>query len=70
MPSHGRKILATIPPGAWQMPLLRYNNGAVLQHWLTALIVAGQVLVGATFADMEQGPDRVELSPFTRLWAR
>ena len=43
------------------MPLLRYNNGAVLLHWLTALIVTGQVLVGATFADMEQGPDRVEL---------
>lgn len=44
-----------------QQRLLRYNNGAVLLHWLTALIVIAQVVVGFVFAAMERGPAQAEL---------
>jgi len=40
---------------------LRYNNGAVLLHWLTALVVVAQVIVGFMFVNMERGPTRSEM---------
>lgn len=48
--------MASVPEATPQQRLLRYNNGAVLLHWLTALIVVAQVIVGFTFANMERGP--------------
>ncbi|MBS0503512.1 MAG: cytochrome b [Proteobacteria bacterium] len=53
-----RQIMASVPEAVPQERLLRYNNGAVLLHWLTALIVVTQVIVGFTFANMERGPAR------------
>ena len=41
--------------------MLRYNNGAVVLHWLTALLVIAQVVVGFTFFNMGRGPARGEL---------
>lgn len=53
--------MASVPEAAPQARLLRYNNGAVLLHWLTAAIVITQVAVGFLFAGMERGPDRAEI---------
>jgi cytochrome b561 len=53
--------MASVPEATPQERLLRYNNGAVLLHWLTALIVVTQVVVGFTFAAMERGPARGDL---------
>lgn len=53
--------MASVPEATPQERLLRYNNGAVLLHWLTALIVVAQVIVGFTFAGMERGPARGDL---------
>ena len=40
--------------------IVRYDNGAVLLHWLTAALVLAQIYVGVTFHDMERGPARGE----------
>jgi cytochrome b561 len=40
--------------------ILRYNNGAVLLHWVTAALVLTQVYVGFSFADMPRGPARMQ----------
>jgi cytochrome b561 len=53
--------MASVPEATPQVQLLRYNNGAVLLHWLTAAIVVTQVVVGFMFAGMERGPDRAEM---------
>ena len=53
--------MASVPEATPQQRLLRYNDGAVLLHWLTALIVVGQVIVGFTFAGIERGPARADL---------
>ena len=53
--------MASVPAATPQQRLLRYNNGAVLLHWLTALVVVAQVVVGFTFAGMERGPARGDL---------
>jgi cytochrome b561 len=53
--------MASVPEATPQERLLRYNNGAVLLHWLMASIVVGQVIVGFTFAGMERGPVRADL---------
>lgn len=50
--------MASVPEATPQKRLLRYNDGAVVLHWLTALIVVAQVVVGFTFANMERGPAR------------
>lgn len=50
--------VASIPEAAPQRPLLRYNNVAVALHWVTALLVVTQVVVGFTFMSMAQGPQR------------
>ena len=52
---------ASVPEAERQSPLLRYNNGAVAIHWITALVVIAQVVVGFTFHEMERGPARGEL---------
>lgn len=53
--------MPSVPEATPQNRLLRYNNGAVALHWLTALIVVAQVVVGFTFAGMEKGPARGDL---------
>ena len=53
--------MATVPEATPQERLLRYNDGAVLLHWLTALIVVAQFIVGFTFAGMERGAARGDL---------
>jgi cytochrome b561 len=52
--------MTSVPEASPQRPLLRYNNGAVTLHWLTALLVVAQVIVGFTFASMAAGPARGE----------
>jgi cytochrome b561 len=53
--------MASVPEATPQQRLLRYNDGAVLLHWLMALIVVAQLIIGFTFADMERGPARGEV---------
>lgn len=53
--------MASVPEATPQKRLLRYNDGAVVLHWLMALIVVAQVVVGFTFANMERGPARGDL---------
>lgn len=53
--------MASVPEATPQERLLRYNNGAVLLHWLTALLVVAQLIVGFTFAGMERGAARGDL---------
>lgn len=53
--------MASVPDTARQeQVILRYNNGAVMIHWLTAALVVAQIYVGFTFAEMERGPARGE----------
>lgn len=53
--------MATVPEAVAQPEtILRYNDGAVLLHWLTALLVLVQIYVGYTFHEMERGPERSE----------
>lgn len=40
--------------------IVRYDNGAVLLHWLTAILVLAQIYIGFTFGDMARGPARGE----------
>jgi cytochrome b561 len=44
-----------------QQPLRRYSNAAVAFHWLTAVLVLFQIWLGLSFADMAQGPGRMQL---------
>jgi len=53
--------MASVPDAVPQARLLRYNNGAVILHWLTALVVVVQVVVGFVFANMDRGPARGEV---------
>ncbi len=40
---------------------VRYKSIVVWIHWITALVVVAQVVVGFTFANMERGPERMEI---------
>ena len=40
---------------------VRYSHGAATFHWLTAVLVLGQVYVGFTFASLPKGPERMEM---------
>lgn len=40
---------------------VRYKSIVVWIHWITALFVVAQVVVGFTFANMERGPERMEV---------
>lgn len=53
----------TSVPAATPQPdtILRYNNGAVFLHWLTALLVIVQVVVGFTFVSLPRGSAQGEL---------
>jgi len=53
--------MASVPEATPQERLLRYNNGAVFLHWLMALIIVAQVVVGFTFSGMDRGPARGDL---------
>lgn len=47
-----------VPKAAPQTRVMRYNDGAVFLHWLTAVVVVAQVAVGFAFANMDRGPAR------------
>jgi cytochrome b561 len=40
---------------------MRYSTAAVVIHWLTAALLAGQLVVGFVFHEMDRGPARSEL---------
>jgi cytochrome b561 len=40
---------------------IRYRTIVVWIHWITALTVIAQVVIGFTFHNMERGPERMEL---------
>jgi cytochrome b561 len=40
---------------------VRYKPIVVWIHWITAVLVVTQVVVGFTFANMERGPERMEV---------
>lgn len=53
--------MTTVPEATDQRrSLLRYDDGAIALHWLTAALVVAQIYVGFVFADMERGPARGE----------
>lgn len=54
--------MATVPEATpQQRALLRYDNGAVALHWITAVLLLTQIWVGFTFHGMERGPERMEM---------
>lgn len=53
--------MTTVPDATDQQRLLRYNNVAIAIHWLTALLVVGQVAGGFLIESMERGPDRAQI---------
>ena len=53
--------MASVPEAVPQPDrIVRYDNGAVLLHWLTAALVLAQIYVGVTFHEMDRGPARSE----------
>lgn len=51
--------MGTIPQADSEDPIRRYSNVAVTLHWVTALVVLTQVVLGFAFAEfMEKGPAR------------
>ena len=40
---------------------IRYRPIVVWIHWITALLLVAQVVIGFTFHEMERGPERTEL---------
>ncbi len=40
---------------------IRYSHGAATFHWLTVILVLGQIYVGFRFSDLPKGPARMEL---------
>jgi cytochrome b561 len=40
---------------------VRYSHGAATFHWLTAILVLGQIYVGFSFAALPKGPARMEM---------
>src|SRR5258708_21106028 len=51
--------MGTVPEAVRKDPIGRYSNVAVTLHWLTALLVLTQVVLGFAFAEfMENGPER------------
>jgi cytochrome b561 len=54
--------MATVPQAAPQQDvLLRYTNGAIVLHWLMALLVLAQLAIGVTFKNLPRGPLHSEL---------
>lgn len=53
--------MTTVPEATDQRRvLLRYDDGAIALHWITAALVVAQIYVGFVFHDMERGPARGE----------
>ncbi len=56
--------MGTVPEAVRKDPIGRYSNVAVTLHWLTALLVLTQVVLGFAFAEfMENGPERSYVLP-------
>lgn len=53
--------MTTVPDATAQQRLLRYTNVAVAIHWITAILVIGQVAGGFLFESMERGPERAQI---------
>ena len=54
--------MTTVPHATDQRgALLRYTNGAVALHWITAALVLIQLYIGFTFHGMPRGPAKSEL---------
>jgi cytochrome b561 len=54
--------MASVPEAVPQDPIRRYSDTAVALHWITAVLVLTQVVVGFTFAEfMEKGPAKANL---------
>ena len=53
--------MATVPEATDQTRLIRYSNVAVTLHWLTAVLVVAQVVIGFTFHEMDRGPARSDM---------
>jgi cytochrome b561 len=53
--------MATVPQAEPQAAIRRYSNTAVTLHWLTVLFVVGQAILGFAFADMADGPQKMDL---------
>lgn len=53
--------MATVPHATEQRRLLRYNSVAVAIHWISALLIVGQVAGGFLFESMERGPERAQV---------
>jgi cytochrome b561 len=54
--------MSTVPEAVPQDPIRRYSNTAVTIHWLTALLVLTQVVIGFAFAEFTPpGPERAAL---------
>ncbi len=39
----------------------RYTSTAIAIHWVSALLIISQIIVGLKFADMPKGPERMDL---------
>ena len=39
----------------------RYVSAAIAIHWISALLIISQIIVGLKFADMPKGPERMDL---------
>lgn len=57
-------------PAAVPQPraILRYNKGAAIIHWVTAILLLMQIWIGWTFSDMPRGPDRSFVFNWHKTW--
>lgn len=57
-------------PAAEPQPgiVLRYNRGAAIIHWVTAILLIMQIWIGWTFSDMPRGPDRMFVFTWHKTW--
>jgi cytochrome b561 len=47
--------------GTTQQTPQRYVGAAIAIHWISALLIISQLLIGLKFADMPKGPERADL---------
>ena len=53
--------MTSVPDATEQRRLLRYNKVSVAIHWVSALLIVGQVAGGFLFENLERGPARAEI---------
>ncbi|MBO0749459.1 MAG: cytochrome b, partial [Porphyrobacter sp.] len=53
--------MVSVPQAEPQAAIRRYSNTAVTLHWLTVLFVVCQAVLGFAFADMADGPQKMNL---------